>query len=104
MHLFSGRSDPVWTLSPVQARNLVEIWGALPVTQEAISVVPRLGYTGCFVSDRAGRVWRARGGIVSLSVENQEDLRTDPNRRFERAVLATAAPEMLPPGLADEFE
>ena len=52
--LFSGRPDPVWTVSQRDAASLARIWSRLlPHTGPAVRP-PALGYRGCCVSGAGG--------------------------------------------------
>lgn len=98
--LFSGRPDPEWSLTPVRARALVAAWDSLhAIPSDAVPVAPVLGYRGCRMSDGAGRTWRAGQGLVLLQHEGVSSARADPDRRFERAILASAPPGVLPADL-----
>ena len=95
-HLFSGRSDPVWPLTYADAQRLLEIWDALASTDSARTIPDALGFRGAFISDGIGRVWATNGAIVILSNDGQTHQRSDPERRLERGILATAPAGFLP--------
>ena len=94
--VFSGRPDPTWPISGDVAKDVVAIWDTLVPTDEAVPSPPALGYRGCFVRDRAGRTWTAFHQLVTLSAEGSSETRRDDERRFERAVLASAPAGVLP--------
>ena len=98
-YLFSGLSDPVWPLTHGHARQLVEIWDALVSTDWAGSIPDVLGFRGAFISDGIGRVWATKGSVVILSDDGETHQRSDPERRLEREILATAPPGFLPDDL-----
>jgi hypothetical protein len=93
--VFSGRPPPQWPLANADALALIEIWNALPATDHAMPDAPALGYRGCVLEDGSGGAWRAYGGVATSTAQS----RTDAERRFERALLATAPAGALPPGL-----
>jgi hypothetical protein len=96
--VFSGRRDPTWSLSPEHARHLVEIWSKLNTPVGAPPAgPPPLGYRGAFVQEPQGRRWYAYGGRVAIQRETLTEARADPDREFERAVVDSAPPEVLPP-------
>lgn len=90
--VFSGRPDPTWPVPPGVTERLVAIWESLPWT-DATGTKPALGYRGCYVRDPGGRMWTAYHELVTLASET----RRDDERRFERTVLGTAPPGVLPP-------
>lgn len=100
--VFSGRPDPVWEVQPDAAAALAAIWDALPRTTDAMPQAPALGYRGSTLSAPSGIVWRAYGGVVESSDDDHRERRADPERRFERSVLATAPAGLLPPGIPAE--
>lgn len=98
--VFSGRPDPQWSLPRERVHELTALWRALaPAAQPS---VPRavLGYRGCWISDPHGARIVACEGIVVHEAHGGRaaEARVDDGRRFERAVLATAPPGVLPPG------
>ena len=98
--LFSGRPDPVWTVAHDTAEQLVERWQRLPPAGEIPPPKPVLGSRGCWLRRPDG--WRlvARDGFVVGEQENgkagRSAAREDSGRAFERALLATAPPGVLP--------
>jgi hypothetical protein len=98
--VFSGRRDPTWPLPPEQVRRLEEIWSRLkPAVEAAAAGPPPLGYRGAFVQEPEGRRWYAYGGRVVIQRETLTEVRADPDREFERAVVDSAPPEVLPPAV-----
>lgn len=95
-HVFSGREDPSWELTRADALHLAELWRALPPSPPKRTTVSALGYRGCSVANDRGERWTAAGGQVTCDAAGAVDVRADPERRFERAVLATAPPGLLP--------
>jgi hypothetical protein len=97
--VFSGRPDPGWEVPPSLAGALTSLWEALPADGETPSPPP-LGYRGCVLRDPGGREWAAYGGVVRLSVDGAlRETRRDPGRVWERRLLASAPPGLLPPDL-----
>ena len=87
--LFSGRPDPVWTVSRRTVGNLLRLWDRLAPYRGAKPTPPVLGYRSCFLEDRLSeRRWEAYAGVVSLGAVS----RTDADRNFEKALLNSAPP------------
>ncbi len=105
IRIFSGRPDPVWLLPESKAATLQAVWRSLPDLGPGDLVDPpaALGYRGCIVRDAGRRTWTVYRERVSLQEEGQRELlRRDPERKFERALIATAPPGLLPPGFLPE--
>jgi hypothetical protein len=96
VELFSGRPDPRWTLTQTWARRVEALWDALEPVERAAPPPPPLGYRGCLTCDPAGRRWQAYRGVVTLTSKYGRDVRDDPTRGFERLVLESAPPGVLP--------
>ena len=99
--IFSGRPAPSWPVSIANARALVSLWESLPLTARAPPRAPALGYGGCVLIDGAGTEWRAHDGLAILTSAAGVTVRGDDERRFERAILATAPDDALPRGIID---
>jgi hypothetical protein len=85
--MFSGRPDPIWTISYQTAGKLLRLWDRLTPHRGPKLTPPGLGYRGCFLQERhLDRRWEAYEGVVSLGAE----IRSDPHRSFESALLNTA--------------
>jgi len=95
--VFSGRPDPTWRLGSSTADELERIWARLAPANRAAEPAARLGYSGCAVHTDRGRTWTAYEGLVTHQEAEREERRADPERAFERAVLASAPPGVLPP-------
>ena len=93
--LYSGRPDPVWTVSQRDAASLAEIWSRLLPHTGPVARPPALGYRGCCISG-AGGEWSAYGGVVTHTEAERHEARSDAEREFERAVLASAPSGLLP--------
>lgn len=101
LNIYSGRPNPVWTLTDTQERSFLAQLNQISKTtlQKPSGVLPRLGYRGFLVSRPA----TSPQGPLSLWVQDQivDYGQTDPNRiadnrDLERWLLETA-PKDLPP-------
>lgn len=90
--VFSGRPDPLWTVDDRAVAELVAAWSALTAARGP-ATAPPLGYRGVVLRAPDGRTWSAFGGTVTAGAE----VREDPGRAFERRLLDTAPPGLLPP-------
>src|SRR5215203_1307308 len=95
--LFSGRPDPTWPVPKSAATEVHALWAALDPWSGAPSAAPPLGYRGCILRAPDGREWMAFGGAVTLTTPEEVDVRSDPERAFERRLLDSAPPNLLPP-------
>jgi hypothetical protein len=82
--IFSGRRDPTWSVPPELGLRHERVWNPLP---------PLLGYRGCRLVAPDGREWTAFRELVVQA----DDARRDGEREFERQVIGSAPPEVLPP-------
>lgn len=95
--LFSGRPDPTWFVSKPSADQLVALWETLRPSTTQPPPAPALGYRGCFLRDTTQqREWTAYQGIVAMTSAAGSEARQDPDRAFERALLASAPEGLLP--------
>ena len=103
--VFSGRTNPVWTLDAVAAAELVALWERLEPRQGPAAVPPPLGYRGVVLRASDDRVWSAHGGTVVLQQATDQpgdgEVRDDPGRVFEQRLLASAPPDAVPAILPD---
>jgi hypothetical protein len=90
--LYSGRPDPEWEVGA----HLAERWNDLPPLTGDPPAPPPLGYRGVTLTGPQGERYEAYGGAV---VRDRRERRADPGRAFERAVLDSAPPGLLPEGL-----
>lgn len=71
---YSGRRNPVWTLTPTDAAQLADRLVRLPELSDSTAPEPILGYRGFWVRNPDGdggipeRVYIARGGLVQIFV------------------------------------
>lgn len=94
--LFSGLENPTWALSPPEAQSIIDIWNTLePCETRSTPPHPQLGYSGSFLSNSNGDIWLASRHSVAWSGPISKETRSDPERKFERAILALA-PEDVP--------
>jgi hypothetical protein len=98
MLVFSGRPDPEWTVTVDQVRRLDEIWAALGPAPPRSPSAPKLGYRGVELHLDDGSSYLASAGQVTKTLSGASETRVDPDRRFERVLIATAPPGSLPPG------
>lgn len=99
VRLFSGRTNPTWALTPAQSARLMTMRDGLPPAAPVPAESPRLGYSGCFLCDGVGHTWCAFEGVVTCSEPSGPHACGDPQRRFERAIMASAPGGLLPPDL-----
>jgi len=93
--IFSGRPDPIWLVPNETAAQLLELWQSMEQSPKPPPAAPPLGYRGNELVAPDGRRWFAYAGIVGLQ-GNPTDWRRDPDRRFEKMLLASAPAEALP--------
>ena len=98
--LYSGRRDPLWAVPARLAKQLMAIWDAAESVAGRPPDAPGLGFRGVFLRDPGNREWRAFRGFITLAAGRGTESRRDPDRKFERAVLAAAPPGLLPPGVS----
>lgn len=99
--LFSGRPDPVWSIDLSTASRLEAIWNSLPASAAStLAHQPPLGYRGCFLRQSDGTEWSVVAGVITRRSSTGAETRDDPDRKFERLVLATAPANVLPRDLA----
>src|SRR5262245_21749479 len=88
--VFSGRPDPSWPVPDALADDLTALWVTLEPWQGPPPEAPQLGYRGVHLTDSV--LYEAYGGCVTCA----GDARRDEERAFERAILASAPPGVLP--------
>lgn len=98
--LYAGRPDPEWPVDAARVEALKRIWGALPPGKNPPPQAPALGYRGCTLRCPSGHAWSAYGGVATyLHGDAPPEHRLDLERRFEHALLDTAPPRTIPPGV-----
>lgn len=98
-HLYSGRPDPTWAVPARTVSRLLRIWKDLEPTALPPPCPPPLGYRGCRLSADRDQELEAFGGFVTLVSAGSPPTRRDPERNFERELLRSAPPDLLPEGL-----
>lgn len=91
--VYSGRRDPTWPLAAELGLRLERHWIELPPWSGEQPRPPPLGYRGCRLVAPDGREWTAFQGLVIQA----GDARRDGKREFERMLIASAPPGVLPP-------
>ena len=91
--VYSGRRDPNWPVPVELGRRLEQVWEGLPPWSGERPHAPPLGYRGTTLTAPDGRVWTAFRELVTLTT----DSRRDSEREFERSLIASAPPGVLPP-------
>jgi len=99
--LFSGRRDPSWVIDEHVAQQLVSIWDTLTPQTGELPARPLLGYRGCFLRNHLGQEWLAYKEVVTLQMAGDSQSRSDPDRSFEKHLLASAPEGLLPPNLVE---
>lgn len=95
--LFSGRPNPRWQVDPAAAAGVLAVWERLASRSGPAAVPPPLGSRGCALRSPDGSVWRSVAGTVTLHASGRPaEARDDRTREFERALLATAPPGIVP--------
>src|SRR5215212_5656571 len=95
--LFSGRPDPTWSVSEIVASELHAMWSSFGPSSGVPPTAPPLGYRGSILRAPDGREWKAFGGVVTLNTPEGVEVRSDTERTFERRLLDSAPPNLLPP-------
>jgi hypothetical protein len=91
--LYSGRRDPEWTVQADAAAALAATVKGLPELVGASPAPSRLGYRGAWVRMYDGGRVVAFNGTLTMP---DGRFRADPDRAFERSVLDSAPPGVLP--------
>jgi len=100
--VFSGRRDPSWPISYATAQQLIALLTDLPPIERWPAQRSVLGYRGSWLHGPDQQTWLAYDGVV-IHEHGTETQRAiigwhDDQRLFEQAILATAPPDLLPPG------
>lgn len=90
--IYSGRPDPVWTLTGEEAAGLDAALAALP-DSAGTPPVGGLGYHG-FTISRPASTSVAYRGVVAAPGEGRRAMKTDPTRTVERYLLQTSRPHV----------
>ena len=102
--VYSGRPDPNWPVDPDTARHLIAPLDQLPSVSRWPALRSVLGYRGVWLRSSDQHRWIAYDGVVVdegvTGRAHMASTRRDDARVFERAVLATAPPGLLPSSAA----
>jgi len=90
--LYSGRSDPEWTLTAEQAATVGGLLAALP-DSSGTPPVGGLGYHGFTILLPGGALVAFRG-VVAPPGDGQRTVKVDPNQTIERYLLETSRPHV----------
>lgn len=96
LDIFSGKPNPMWSLTNAVADKLLEQLAALPLTS-ARELSGNLGYRGFIVQCTQGgnkRLIRVQNGIVHISEGETNVYAYDNNRELEHWVLNTGRPHL----------
>ena len=100
--IWSGSRDPEWEVSAADALAAMSIWNRLEVAQRWTRPPSRLGYRGCWLRGIGAGRWTVEADLVLMAAAAGGEVlqaRRDPNRSFERTILATAPRGLLPSNL-----
>lgn len=97
--IFSGRPDPAWEIPANVAAELLNHWQQLPPLTKKPTPPARLGYRGCLLFSSAGEEWNAFEGAVIRKTEGSSEVRYDQERIFEKMLINSAPPGMIPVGI-----
>jgi hypothetical protein len=84
LDLFSGRPNPTWSLGESETSGILRAWETLASAQP-IPYPGRLGYRGVVVVFDDGMRLTIADGVAEMAGE----ARADPDRAFERLVVAS---------------
>lgn len=96
--IYSGRPDPTWSLTSVEALTLTNMFASL-ANVTGTPPVGGLGYHGFTIALPSGTEVAYRGGIAAPG-EGPRAVMSDPTRSVERFLLETSKPHVT----AAEFE
>ena len=88
LDLFSGRPNPVWTLSNADTTELERRLSALPKTS-AKTLFDGLGYRGLIVRRSKEATAHVQNGVVALASHESSTYLEDSQRALERWLIAT---------------
>ena len=94
--IFSGRPDPTWPVNNKLIKQLEKIWNSLEPLTDKYPSPSTLGYRGCFVRNNVDREWFAYDKIVIFKRNGSSEPRLDKQSAFEKLVLSSAPPGLLP--------
>jgi hypothetical protein len=95
--VFSGRQNPTWPVDASAGRQLEGIWSSLKSSRESLRQTASLGYQGSRLRHIGGCSWLASLGLVERECGGVKETRIDSQREFEKLLLSTAPPSVVPP-------
>jgi hypothetical protein len=98
LDIFSGRTNPEWTLTDTEATELKTMAAALPVAAASPPPFDGLGYRGIVVRDPVDPYWSlvAFRDIVWIRTLEGSEVRSDPDAGIERWLLGAAGDAVNP--------
>lgn len=94
--VFSGRTDPTWTIDESTLKTLEIIWESLVPAKGEEPFIPPLGYRGCRINCDSEFEWFVYKKLVSLKKGKKTELREDRYGKFEKLVISSAPEGLLP--------
>lgn len=96
LDIFSGRPNPVWSLSEKQVNEMDAIIETLPATTASVPTRPGLGYRGFVVTGlpEPARRLDVFEGFVAIAGGGRTEFRSDRERKLERFLLDSAGAEL----------
>jgi hypothetical protein len=94
LDIFSGVPNPTWTLTPVEAEELLRRLAALPPAPPG-ALSGHLGYRGVILTLTEGvetQLVRVQRGLGVISSRGTDSYRRDADRALERWLLDTGGP------------
>ena len=85
--IFSGRTNPTWSINKKTAEKLEQTWNSLRHLSEKPQTKPRLGYNGCFLKKDESHIWVVNEKIVTLQTKYGIESRWDKDGKFEELLL-----------------
>lgn len=100
--LYSGRTNPEWEIDEITAEELMNIWNTLQRSEKEAGRASKLGYKGCRVHSPGNEEWFTYEGLVTLYRKKKAvESRLDPERKFEKKILANISGGSMPEGFSD---
>jgi hypothetical protein len=91
--LFSGRPNPQWNLTKQQADVWIQYWNKADLSEYAVPLASKLGYSGCRVQKNKHSYWVIFNSCVSFYDNDTVISKSDPGREMEFFLLHTASSE-----------
>jgi hypothetical protein len=101
LDIYSGRPNPIWTLEPALASDLISRIACLNSTGKAVECSQNLGYRGFIVQfldagSNAIQTVRACSGIIEVTNATGSGYYADPQKQVELWLLASSASAQPP--------